>query len=176
MKYTAKYKIKIIAAALLAASLLLSLFSCAYSDKIVPCEEIIEALTKAEINLPAGKIYSSSAKEGESDYIPPSLINSLFGEGGRIALLDGWLDYAFFMPSSSHPCEFVAILCDTPSTAKDTARLLCHRLNTIKKVKCSEDFAAYLDSAEVTICRNYVLLIISSDTATAKKSAMTLLK
>jgi hypothetical protein len=59
--------------------------------------------------------------------------------------------------------------------------LLCRRLNTIRKVKDDSqninatELAAYLDSSEVTISRNYVLLIISSDTAAAKKTALALI-
>ena len=170
-----------------AASLILvfliffSLTSCTYSTELVSCEEIVRAIAENEVGIPAGKIYSASAGEGEDDYIPDSLVNSLFGEGGRLALFDGWVDCAFFMPSSSHPCEIVAILCDTPETAKDTARLLCRRLNTIRNVKGGSqninttDLAVYLDSAEVTISRNYVLLIISSDTAAAKKCALAMI-
>ena len=182
----------------LALFIVLGLCSCGYSNEIVPCENIVKAITDSEIGLPAGKIYSASAGEGESGYIPDSLLNSLFGGGGKISLFDSWIDYSFFMPSSAHPCEIVVILCDSPENAKDTARLLCRRLNTIKSVKgdgnratpfgiteaqngaqqndeSSPDYSAYLDGAEVTISRNYVLLIISSDTAAAKKTALALI-
>ncbi len=205
MKRFFKYKFKPLAAVCLLLSTLLLLPSCSYKDKLVPCEEIVRAMTDIEIGLPAGKIYSASAREGEDGYIPDSLLNSLFGEGGRIPLFDGWLDYSFFMPSSAHPCEIVVILCDTPVTADDTARLLYRRLGTIKTVKGNDnskassptassdisdrdfdrdsdrDFdrdserAAYLDTAEVTVCRNYVLLIISADTAAAKKCALAMI-
>lgn len=192
-----------------AASLILvfliffSLTSCTYSTELVSCEEIVRAIAENEVGLPAGKIYSASAGEGEDDYIPDSLLNSLFGGGGKISLFDSWIDYSFFMPSSAHPCEIVVILCDSPENAKDTARLLCRRLNSIRTIKGDKDsatpyssepqkktapnnadgspptvlpdYSAYLDGAEVTISRNYVLLIISSDTAAAKKCALTLI-
>lgn len=160
----------------LIASVLLS--SCAYSSEIIPCRDIISELTSLEINLPAGKIYSSYAREGEDEYISESLLRALFAEGGEIALLESWIDYALFLPSGNHPCEFIAILCDTPSSAKDTARLLCRRLNAIKSVKKEgerTEYDAYLDNAEVIISRNYVLLIISSDSAAAKKKALSMI-
>lgn len=175
---------------LLIASALLS--SCAYSSEIIPCRDIISELTSLEIGLPAGKIYSASAGEGENGYISDSLLTSLFG-GEMNTLIDGWLDYAFFLPSGSHPCEFIVILCDTPTTAKDTARLLSRRLNTLRTAnkaggnkidsttatnatkKATTDTAAYLENAAVMISRNYVLLIISSDTATAKKKALAII-
>ena len=188
----------------LALSLIIPLASCVYSNEIVPCIDVLNALTEAEIGLPAGKIYSASAGEGEEGYISDSLLNSLFG-GDMNTLIDGWLDYAFFLPSGNHPCEFIVILCDTPTTAKDTARLLSRRLNTLRTAnkasgnsidsttatnaakkattdtaskatadnanKLTVDTAAYLENAAVMISRNYVLLIISSDTATLKKKA-----
>ena len=183
---------------LLIASALLS--SCAYSSEIIPCRDIISELTSLEIGLPAGKIYSATAGEGEEGYISDSLLTSLFG-GDMNTLIDGWLDYAFFLPSGNHPCEFIVILCDTPTTAKDTARLLSRRLNTLRTAnkatansidnttatnttnkatadnanKLTADTAAYLENAAVMISRNYVLLIISSDTATLKKKALTMI-
>ena len=160
----------------LIACVLLS--SCAYSSEIVPCYDIICALTSLEISLPAGKTYSHDATEGEDEYISESLLCALFAEGGDIPLLESWIDYALFLPSSNHPCEFIVILCDTPSSAKDTARLLCRRLNTIKSVKKESEHAeydVYLDNAEVIISRNYVLLIISSDSTAAKKKALSMI-
>ena len=158
-----------------------SLTSCLYSTELVPCDEILDAMISGEISLPAGKVYSSKAKEGEKGYISASLMRALYGGEGSQELISGWIEYSFFLPDSDHPCELAVILCDSPENAKDTARLLCRRLNTIRKVKDDSqninatDLAAYLDSSEVTISRNYVLLIISSDTAAAKKTALTLI-
>lgn len=175
-----------------------SLTSCLYSTELVPCDEILDAMISGEIALPAGKVYSSKAKEGEKGYISASLMRALYGGEGSQELISGWIEYSFFLPDSDHPCELAVILCDSPENAKDTARLLCRRLNTIKSVKgdgnratpfgiteaqngaqqndeSSPDYSAYLNGAEVTISRNYVLLIISSDTAAAKKTALALI-
>lgn len=175
MKRFFKRKSRLFAAILLIFAALLSLCACAHADKTVPCVDIVKAVTNIEIGLPAGKIYSSTADEGEEGYIPDSLLSSLFGEGKHISLFDGWIDCAFFMPSSAHPCEIVAILCDTPVTADDTARLLYRRLNTVKTVKSEEKYANYIDNAEVNVCHNYVLLIISADTNAAKKAALSVI-
>lgn len=171
----------------LALSLIIPLTSCVYSDEIIPCYDIVSSLTEIEIGLPAGKIYSSSAKEGEEEYLPDTLLASLLGDGKQLPLFDSWIDCALFLPSSNHPCQIIAILCDTPTSAKDTARLLSRRLNALRSAyKASNgggisrpsaengaavDTAAYLDNATVMINRNYVLLIISSDTATLRKKA-----
>ena len=160
---------------ILALATLFSLTSCLYSTELVPCDEVLGALVAAEIGLPAGKLYSSQAKEGEEGYISKSLITSLYGDGEATKLVDGWIEYSFFLPTGDHPCEFAVILCDTPETAKDTARLLCRRLNDIRSTKDGEKYPAHLDGATVTISRNYVVLIISSDNESAKRTALTMI-
>lgn len=144
--------------------------SCAHSQN-PDCREILGEMTQAEIGLPAGKIYSMRADEGDEEYISDHLINSLYGDGKLPVMADGWLDLAVFLPSSAHPCEFAVILCDSEDTATDTARLLCRRLDVIRTAKSDEKYASYLDSATVTVMRNYVLFIISSDTENALRSA-----
>ena len=154
--------------------ILLLLPSCAQKEPI-PCREILDKLTDAEIGLPAGQIYDLVAPEGEEEYLEERLINSLFGEGASPPMRSGWLDLALFLPTSSHPCEFAIFLCDTPDTATDTARLLCRRLDIVKTSKKGDTNALILDSATVTIIGNYVLLIISSDTQNAIKIAANLI-
>ena len=124
-----------------------------------------------EIGLPAGTIYDLSAKEGYDEYIEERVINSLFGEGSAPPMRQGWLDLALFLPTSLHPCELAVFLCDSPDTASDTARLLCRRLDVIRSAKAGSEHAAILDSATVTIIENYVLFIISSDTAASLRAA-----
>jgi hypothetical protein len=63
------------------------------------------------------------------------------------------------------------ILCDSEDTATDTARLLCRRLDTIRTVKGEGEFSSMIESATVTVIENFALLIISSDTENAIKSA-----
>ena len=149
--------------------------SCAQKE-LIPCREILEALTNAEIGLPAGQIYDLAATEGDDEYLDERLINSLFGEGASPPMRSGWIDLALFLPSSSHPCEFAIFLCDTPDTATDTARILCRRLDIVKTSKKDDVNSYILDSATVTIIGNYVLLIISSDTQNAIKIAANLMR
>ena len=126
---------------------------------------------QAEIGLPAGKTYSARAPEGDGEYISEHLINSLYGNGKKPVMADGWIDIAIFLPSSAHPCEFAVILCDSEDTATDTARLLCRRLDAIRTAKGAGEYAKLTENATVTVIGNYALLIISSDTENAIKSA-----
>lgn len=149
-------------------SLILS--SCAEKD-LVSCREILEELKDAEIGLPAGKTYDMKAGEGEDEFLSEKLLAALFGEGATPPVRPGWLDAALFLPTSSHPCEFAVILCNSNDTATDTARLLCSRLDSIRTLKKNGEYSALLDNARVTVIRNYVLLIISSDAENAVKTA-----
>ena len=148
----------------------LSLPSCSMREP-TSCRRILGEMMACEIGLPAGTIYDLSAKEGYDEYIEERVINSLFGEGSAPPMRQGWLDLALFLPTSLHPCELAVFLCDSPDTASDTARLLCRRLDVIRSAKAGSEHAAILDSATVTIIENYVLFIISSDTAASLRAA-----
>ena len=144
--------------------------SCAKQD-MPSCRDILGEIMAAEIDLPAGRIFSSMAGEGEDEYLPDSLINALYGNGSRPVMADGWLDLALFLPSSLHPCEIAIFLCDSQGTATDTARMLCRRLDLLRVAKENDENSSYFESATVTVMKNYVLLVISSDTENALKLA-----
>jgi hypothetical protein len=142
---------------------------CACAKKETPsCRELIVALTDAEIGLPAGRIYCLLSEEGDPEFFSQSLINSLFGGGEKPVMADGWLDCAVFLSSGKHPCEFAAFFCDSPDSADDTAKMLCRRLSSLKTAKSSDEYDSFFNSACVMISKNYVFLIISSDTDNAK--------
>ncbi len=153
----------------------IALPSCSAADTTA-CSEILLKLTESEISLPAGKIYDMKAHEGDDEYLPQRLFVMLFGNGKIPSACDGWLDAALFLSLTDLPCEFAVILCNSPDNATDTARLLISRLDAVRTVKGDGKFADMLDSAKVTIIRNYVLLIISSDIDNALKAASKLIK
>ena len=150
--------------------LLFPLPSCAERES-PSCREILGEIMASEIGLPAGKVYSMLAPDGHVEQLPDKLIARIFGEGTTPAVASGWLDLALFLSTSSHPCEFAVILCDSEDTATDTARLLCRRLDAIRTTKSEGEYAQLTENATVTVIGNYALLIISSDTENAIKSA-----
>ena len=163
------------AALFFAVLLLFSLTSCAYQEEKISCREIILTLTESEISLPAGKIYDGSAREGDEEYLPDSMIAALLGGGSMPEIAEGWLDCAFFLPLADHPCEFAVIFCKDSDTALDTAKLLSAHLNYVKLIKSSEQHQAYFSGALVTVVGNYAILIISSDSETALKQVKKLI-
>lgn len=155
--------------------IILTLPSCAERER-PSCREILGEIMLSEVGLPAGKVYSMLAEVGDVEHLPDTLTARLFGEGSTPPVSRGWLDLALFLPSSSHPCEFAVILCDSEDTATDTARLLCRRLDSIRTAKGDGDFSNLLDNATVTLIGNYALLIISSDTQSALKTASKIIR
>lgn len=159
-----------ILAAFLILLLPFSFVACGKAEK-PDCRDILSAMTDAEVGLPSGRIYSMSAMRGDEEYLSEHLINSLYGEGGIPVMAEGWLDLALFLPSHDHPCEMAVFLCNSNETAIDTARMLSRRLGSLRQIKQDSEFSYYFESASVTIRGNYVLLVISSDTENAIKSA-----
>ena len=153
-----------------AICLFFSLSSCA-PHNMPACRDILEEIMQAEIGLPAGRVYSTTAEAGSEEYLSDRLVYSLYGNGERPVMADGWLDLALFLPSSLHPCEIAIFLCDSQGTATDTARMLCRRLDAIRTAKGNGEYARLTENATVTVIGNYALLIISSDTENAIKSA-----
>ena len=146
-------------------------FSSCAEREMPSCRDVLGEIIAAEIGLPAGRVYSSKADEGEDEYLPDSLVKVLYGNGSRPVMADGWLDIALFLPSSSHPCEIAVFLCNSEDTATDTARMLLRRLDTLRTAKGDNELVSYFDTATVTVMRNYVLLLISSDVESAVKTA-----
>lgn len=149
----------------------LSLFSssCSREIEIPRTNQIISTLCDTEINLPAGRIYSSDFDKTDKNYLQDRLLASYFGEPNIEKYKNDWASYSFFLSSSAHPCEFVAIYCSTPEALIDTSRMLASRLDTKKKLFCDK-FKEYTDEGAVITIKNYAVLIISSDTETAVKA------
>ena len=126
------------------------------------CANIVSFICQNEVDLPAGKIYSYSAREGEEGYIDADLLAAVFGDGKILNIFALWDDIALFLPSSDHPCEFIVIHCASFTDTTDTALLLSSRLSSLKDSK-SETHPEYFSDSEVYIIKNYVIMIISSD-------------
>lgn len=162
------------AALLLSLLLTLSLLcSCGQKEENSSCLSVLEAMTGAEIGLPAGKVYSLS--ENKENHLSESLISSLYGNGALPAIAKEWLDCALFVSTLAHPCEFAVVYCADRNTAEDTAKLFAARLNSLKSLKPDDNYGNMLDSARIAICGNFVLMIVSSDSENALKIAKKLI-
>ncbi len=163
------------AAIIFLISLAFMLSSCSASNP-TPCRDVIGTLLDCEATLPSGTVYDMKAPEGNEEYLPDRVLIKLFGDGRLPTVCDGWLDAALFLSLNESPCEFAVILCEDPDNAEDTARLLLRRLDVIRTAKGNGESTAMLSSANVTVIKNYVLMIISSDTQNALKSVSSMIK
>lgn len=148
------------------------LSSC--SQQPPSAQSILSRLLKTEIDLPSGQVYLSNSPEGERSCVPHSLLCALYGGGSMPKEYDDWVEFAIFL-SSSHPCEFAVFLCDSPQSALDTSKTLCARLTTLKNFWDDSEYSSYTNNAEVIISGNFCVLIVSSDTSTAKKTLKSLI-
>lgn len=146
------------------------LCSCGAKD-YAPCRDVLGALIDSEVGLPAGKAYDMRAPEGDGEYLPESLLGTLYGNGGLPPVASAWIDCALFLSLGEHPCEFAVFLCDSNGSAVDTARILCSRLDSVKTIKGGGEYDALLGGARVCIIKNYVVFLISSDSDAAEKTA-----
>ena len=160
---------RLFAAILIFCVILFSVVGCAERRK-PSCRELVQMLTNAEIYLPAGNIFSLSAKEGDDGFVSDSLLSALYGNGEIPPLRECWIDGAMFLSSNDHPCEFAVILCNSHDAATDTARLLCRRIDAIRTTKNKPEYKELIENATVTVRGNYVVFIISSDSKSAFKA------
>lgn len=147
------------------------LASCSDARKAPSCLSVLEAMMSAEIGLPAGRVYSLSSSREDDGYLSESLIKSLYGNGSLPPISHSWIDCAVFISTLGHPCEFAVAYCSDRNAAEDTARLFNSRLKSVRALKFDEGCSAMLDGAQISICGNFVIMIISSDPSNAFKTA-----
>ena len=157
--------------------------SCSRASPPVGAETVILAMIKTEGDLPAGKIFSvatSTTSATGSSELSPALASALYGQefsrliypddaGGDVPITD----MAVYLSAAKHPCELAVFRCSDADTARSVAKHCLARLDTVKNAwRNSENgYREYVDCAEVTIIKNYVLLAISSHPELAFREA-----
>lgn len=154
---------------LLFLTLALPLSACSRAPQLPNTEKLIIAMCQAEIGLPAGEIYSTDVDGSSPRFLTDRLLASYFGDPNIEKHSAAWLSCSIFLSSSDHPCEFAVILCQTPESLTDTARLLASRLDSIKR-NANEKFSSYTEQAAVITYKNYAILIVSGNTDAAVKA------
>lgn len=154
-------------------ALLLSSLSCAAQTE--DPLDVVMTLSEKEISLPVGRIYHSSAPEGSESYLSNEMLSSVYGIPTDY---EGILSAAARLSSFSHPCELAVFLCKNTSSAEDVALFFRERVDTLTREAdyaasfcglSTEEYLEYVRNAAVIISGRYVALIISSDTAAARK-------
>ena len=158
---------------LLVLSILLLLCACAKEQ--ATAAQVLDALVKAEIGLPAGQIYLSAAPEDDASYLSPDLVAALYGEGElpwQLSLLE---DYGLFLSTAQHPCEFAVFRVRARSDTDDIASMCLSRLDALRIHYKDTQYAPYTQNARVVVIGKYVLLLISSDPDHALRAAQRVL-
>ncbi len=152
---------------IIATLILLMLASC--SRPLPATKDILNSILVEEKNLPDGDVFLSGVTDGES-FASDSLLLSLYSDDGELREREEWIEFAIFLSRAPHPCEFAVILCSSPSSVTDTQKLLCRRLNKLKKAWSGTAYSAYTEDAEVLTSGNFCILLVSSDTKAARKA------
>ena len=171
-KQTFRATVRILALVLCITILALVLSGC---SKKTTVEEIAQALSSAEIGDVGTIMYCLSAPEGSEGYLSDEMLLSLYGFDRA---LNGISDGAIIPSSFFHPCEFAVFVCTSTSTAEDVALHFNNRLKLLWENAATsaelcgmtvEEYREYIANAAVITSGRYIALIISSDTATAKR-------
>ena len=157
---------------ILLLTLCLLLSACIRTDTVSP-HQVLEALCQAETPLPAGRIYVLSAPQDSTRHPSDNLLAATFGNGCLPPEMDQVADAAFFL-SYTHPCELAVFHCKTADGTDQVAEMCLRRLDSIKQYRTNssteEAYAAYLENACVTVRGKWVILLVSSDPATALRT------
>ena len=151
--------------------LILPVLLCSCARTEASAAQVLEALTDAEIGLPAGQMYLSSAAEESQAYLSPDLMAALYGEGELPWQLSLVEDYGIFLSTAQHPCEFAVFRTYARSDTDELAALCCARLDDLRVHYKDTPYAAYVQDARVVVMGKYVLLLISSDPTHALHAA-----
>ena len=142
--------------------LILSLSSCADSSH-PSCRSILDSMTETKARLPAGQLYCFDAKEGEKEYLSPTLLSAWLGTP---TASEGWLDCALYLSLREQPCELAAVLCQNKDAAEDTAKLFSARWHTVRALEVEVGKDTATANASVTRFGNYVIFILAEDSDT----------
>ena len=151
---------------------LFCLCSCGNDEKSV--KEIISAMSAAEKNAPAGKIYLSYAVPGEAEYISEKLVTALFGDGKVPAALEVVDSFAVRLSSFAANYEYAVFKAKTTDDTAEIAKMLRRRADAVKKyagIKKDNGNTSSDDPAEIFISGKFVVLLITSDNTSMRTAA-----
>lgn len=153
----------------------LSVASCSKNAPPARCIDILSAICD-EVDLPDGRIYSVGNPSPDGR-LTEQLMSLLFTESvlGYFRIReDGGSavdDCAVFISTSGSAVEFAVFRCTKTTVCTSVARICLSRLDVLRRSKNSEENKAHLDSGNVYILDNYVILAVSSEAASAIKAA-----
>lgn len=151
---------------------LFCLCSCGRDEKSV--KDVISAMSAAEKNAPAGKVYISSAVPGEPGYISEKLVTALFGDGKIPAALEVVDSFAVRLSSFASSYEYAVFKAKTTDDTAEIAKMLRQRADAVKNFANNGGSDGKTNSenpAEIFISGKFVILLITSDNESMRAAA-----
>ena len=159
--------------------LLVSFFSSCAGRREADTSAILSEMIKSEKSMPVGKLYSMKSTPGSPDYISPSLLAALYGEGNSSEAFAGAEDISLRLSSGIYCFELAVFLCRTTSDAHEIADLCLRRINMMEHFLNANSEKLGIDpvcrenikNAKVKIVGRYVLMAVSPNAAGCIESA-----
>ena len=164
-----------IAAGVLCWIFLMAAGSCVRREE-TPVGAILSQLLLCEADCPSGRIYQSTAEEGEAGYFSESLCAALYGDG---AVPEGWgavEEFAIFLTATGAPAEVAVFRAASGMGAEEIARFCTRRLTHLVRYYRGSDHEVYTAGGRVVICGRYVVMCVLKNAGSAVDEARRMLK
>ena len=148
---------------------------CAHREE-VPVGAVLSRLLLCEGDCPSGRIYQSTAEEGESGYFSESLCAALYGDG---AVPAGWgavEEFAIFLSAAGAPVEIAVFRATSGMGAKEIAGFCTRRSALLLRHYRGSEYEGYAAGGRVVILGRHVLMCISRNAGAAVEEARRMLK
>lgn len=135
---------------------------------------MLAAMQAAATELPAGQVFTRTSDPSAADWLSDTLFAALFGPAAR-----GWLsedaeptdisggaiiqDAALFLSLAPHPAELVVLRCADSASALSAATLCRERLRVLRATWSGTDYAAWVESGQVTVAGTFLLFAVSPE-------------
>ena len=148
---------------------------CAHREAI-PAGAVLSQLLLCEADCPSGRIYQSTAEEGESGYFSESLCAALYGDG---AVPEGWgavEEFAIFLTAAGAPAEVAVFRAASGMGAEEIAGFCTRRLALLLRYYRGSENEGYAAGGRVVILGRYVVMCVLKNAGSAVEEARRMLK
>ncbi len=159
--------------------LFFALLTSCYSGKDISCSDILSEMSAAAGEMPSGRVYRTDSTPGASDYLSPSLLTALYGNGELPPVLTRVKSEALRASSGLFTCELAVFECNSRRDTEEVADLCLYRLDTIRhflnlnseKLGLSDKNFNAVQNGRVEIAGKYVFMAVCEDSEKAIRAA-----
>lgn len=144
----------------------------------VGASEVLRAMVNSQKSLPAGAYYTTKSSVGAPDYLSPSLLAALYGNGEMPPVMER-AECASYISSGLYAYEFAVFACVSERDTAEIADLCLARIDAIRffwnanaeRLSLDTSQADGIAKARVIIKGRYVIMALSDDAERAARAA-----